>query len=68
MVKEDPNKKHIIQAVLEVNIDRLTQSHVQDFCQSINLLLRSENGPWQAKVRVINILSQQNTGEQNSIS
>ena len=61
-VKENPNKKHIIQAVLEYNITSLTQSHVDDFVQSINLLLRRENShDWQAKVRIINILSQQNT-------
>ena len=48
--------------MLEYNITSLTQSHVDDFVQSINLLLRRENShDWQAKVRIINILSQQNT-------
>ena len=63
LVKEDPNKRHVIQAVLEYNMTSLTQSHVEDFCQSINLLLRSENSKWQAKVRMVNILSQQYTSK-----
>ena len=60
LVKENPGKKNVIQAVLEVNITALIQSHVDDFCQSVGLLLRADEGST-AKVRVLNILPQPNS-------
>ncbi len=52
---------HIIQAILEVNITALSQDHVSTFCSGLDLLLRNDKNS--AKVRVVNILAQENTSK-----
>lgn len=60
-VKDNPNKKHVIQAILEVNLTSLTQNQVLDFSQGVSLLLKTdENEP---KVTILNILPQENTSK-----
>ena len=62
LVKENPNKKHVIQAVLDTNVTSLTQSHVNDFCQGVSLLLKNDDGNDSSpKVKILNIVSQENT-------
>jgi len=58
-VKDNPQKKNVIQAVLEANMTSLTQNQVLHFSQGVNLLLKTDES--EPKVKILNIIQQQNT-------
>ena len=59
--KDNPNKKNVIQAVLEANMTSLTQNQVLHFSQGVNLLLKTDEK--EPKVKILNIVQQQNTSK-----
>ena len=62
-VKDNPSKLHVIEAALEVNLTSLTQEQVKDFSQGIGLLLKTDDS--ESRVKILNILPQQNTSKSN---
>ena len=64
-VKDNPNKKNVIQAILEANLTSLTQNQVLHFIQGVNLLLKTEEN--EPKVKILNIIQQQHTSTYISV-
>ena len=62
-VQENPNKKHVIRAILDINITSLTQSHLKDFQQGVSLLIKSDDNKLEPNVKILNILPQQDTSK-----
>ena len=65
-VKDNPQKKNVIQAVLEANMTSLTQNQVLHFSQGVNLLLKTDES--EPKVKILNIIQQQNTSKFNAFT
>ena len=65
-VKDNPNKKNVIQAILEANLTSLTQNQVLHFIQGVNLLLKTEEN--EPKVKILNIIQQQHTSMYISVT
>ena len=62
-VQENPNRKHVIRAILDINITSLTQSHMKDFQQGVSLLIKSDDNKLEPNVKILNILPQQDTSK-----
>ena len=62
-VQENPNRKHVIRAILDINITSLTQSHMKDFQQGVSLLIKSDDNKLEPNVKILNILAQQDTSK-----
>ena len=67
-VQENPNKKHVIRAILDINITSLTQSHLKDFQQGVSLLIKSDDNKLEPNVKILNILPQQDTSKYIRVS
>ena len=62
-VQENPHKKHVIQAILDINITDLKQSHMNDFVEGVKLLIKSDDDRVEPNIKILNILPQEDTSK-----